>query len=145
MRTGTALVAVGAAGITLGAANLWLRVRHHREIKHLTFVRLHGELSAETAKDSVLGKTWYAELEPEDAARMLTRNRWVSLWSVMLRQGFHSREATRRALAFFMSDEGNRRYWEIVRDYRRSDARDAYDVTFNELATDAYIEAFTTS
>ncbi|MFF3015787.1 DUF6082 family protein [Streptomyces sp. NPDC057939] len=136
---------LGLAAIALGAAHIALAEKRHRESQHLAFVRLHGDLARDTAEDSryteIINADHFAHLDADGRAQMVTANRWVSLWSAMLRLGFITRASARQICDTFMQSEMNRSYWKLAADYRRTGARDRHDERFVEIMADAYENA----
>ncbi|MEU5446851.1 DUF6082 family protein [Streptomyces californicus] len=138
---------LGLAALALGAAHIALAEKRHRESQHLTFVRLHSDLAGDSAGDArfteIINGDLYAHLDTDGRARMVMANRWVSLWSAMLRLGFITRASARQICATFMQSETNRDYWKLAADYRRTGARDRHDEKFVEIMADAYEDAQT--
>ncbi|KQX36959.1 hypothetical protein ASD97_10250 [Streptomyces sp. Root63] len=133
---------LGLAAIALGAAHIALAEKRHRESQHLAFVRLHSDLARDTAGDArfteIINADLYAHLDVDGRAQMVTANRWVSLWSAMLRLGFITRASARQIADTFMQSETNRSYWKLASNYRRTGARDRHDERFIEIMADSY-------
>ncbi|MEW1616211.1 MULTISPECIES: DUF6082 family protein [unclassified Streptomyces] len=132
-------------GAGLGAARLVVSIRHHRENKHLGLARMHAHLLHDTAADqrltAITNSDHYAELDPDERAQFMNANRWVTLWSLMLRLGFKSRANLRPVAEAFMSGPVGQAFWKSARTHRRITARDKHDEAFNDLMNDAYAEA----
>ncbi|MFJ7328993.1 DUF6082 family protein [Streptomyces cyaneofuscatus] len=140
---------LGAAGLALGAglgaAHLALTIQHHREEKHLRFAGMHADLLHDTAADerltAITNSSHYAELDHDQRAQFMNANRWVTLWSLMLRLKFKSRRSFRPVAAAFMSGPVGQAFWKSARAHRRITARDKHDERFNDLMNEAYSEA----
>jgi hypothetical protein len=132
---------IGLAGLGLGAAHLWRTEKRHRQTKHLEFVRLHADICRDITGNEHLSSTVWPEHDHGKTGKMLTANRWVTLWGAMLRLGYYDGGQLRDALDTFMSLEPNREYWEAARLRRTTTARDKHDHLLNELATEAYARA----
>ncbi|MFI8810625.1 MULTISPECIES: DUF6082 family protein [unclassified Streptomyces] len=65
-------------------------------------------------------------------------NRWVSLWSVMLRSRFLTPSSMREVAEEFMESPVGRAFWELARNHRRITARDHHDERVNGLMNGAY-------
>ncbi|MEV6936121.1 DUF6082 family protein [Streptomyces sp. NPDC051132] len=138
MKNSPAAVGLGLVGLFLGFAHLKKAERHHREMKHLEFTRLHAELLRDTGKDTELYETLVPGLDADDAARVLHANRCVTLWSSMVRLRFLPADSVAQILEDFMVVESNRKFWALARAHRAATARDAHDTEFDALANAAY-------
>ncbi|MET9148649.1 DUF6082 family protein [Streptomyces sp. NPDC004042] len=137
MKTPIAL-GLGLVGTGLGALYLGQRERHHKEIKRLELARWHDVLIRDTlANDPALAEI-HGEIDEVERATILRQNRWVCLWSCMMRFGYthenHMREVARR----FMTGEAGRLYWAVGGPHRRLTAQDEHDWKFNEIMDTAY-------
>ncbi|MFI8815686.1 MULTISPECIES: DUF6082 family protein [unclassified Streptomyces] len=136
-----ALVVLGAA---LGVAHLTAITKHHREARHLELVRLHNELIRDTAADQrftqITNSGRFTDLDEDTRAQYMNANRWVSLWSVMLRSRFLTTSSMREVAEEFMESPVGRAFWELARNHRRITARDRHDERFNSLMNGAYAE-----
>ncbi|MFB6654872.1 DUF6082 family protein [Streptomyces microflavus] len=145
MKNQTLAAAGLALGAGLGAAQLVVRIKHHQETKHLEFAGMHANLLRDTAADerltAITNSGHYAELDHDERAQFMNANRWVTLWSLMLRLGFKSRTSFRPVAAEFMSGPVGRAFWKSARTHRRITARDKHDEAFNDLMNEAYAEA----
>lgn len=134
-----------ALGTAVGAAHLVLTARHHRDVRHLGLAQMHGELIRDTAANPEFNQiTNYPDLEDLDdptRARLIHTNRWVSLWSTMLRLRFMPPNSMRQVATEFIRSPVGRQFWEQARDHRRITARDKHDAAFNSLMNEAYHEA----
>ncbi|MFD5689668.1 DUF6082 family protein [Streptomyces rubiginosohelvolus] len=140
------LAAVGLAlGTGLGAAHLAVTIKRHQESKHLGLAGMHADLLRDTAADkrltAITNSGHYAELDDDERAQFMNANRWVSLWSLMLRLGFKSRASFRPVAEAFMSGPVGQAFWKSARTHRRITARDKHDTRFNDLMNEAYAEA----
>ncbi|MEU0739291.1 DUF6082 family protein [Streptomyces sp. NPDC006134] len=133
-----------ALGAALGIAHIALAERRHRDRKHIAFVGLHAELSRDTAADprfaDLVNSSYFEDLDADGRARMITCNRWVNLWSAMLRHGYITKRGARNVAETFMQSETNRDYWVRASPYRRTDFRDRHDERFFGIMADAFDE-----
>ncbi|MFF9346662.1 DUF6082 family protein [Streptomyces sp. NPDC014734] len=141
MKTRAPLILVAG----LGAAHLALNVRHHRESRHLELVRLHTDLLRDTAADQRLAEVTnsggFTGLDEDTRVRYMNANRWVCLWSAMLRTRFLSPTSMREVADDFMESPVGRAFWGVARHHRRVTVRDRHDERFNALMNDAYAGA----
>ncbi|MFC7985337.1 DUF6082 family protein [Streptomyces sp. NPDC057336] len=111
MRTPLAL-AFGLTGAALGIAHLVALTRHHKATQHLALVRLHAQALSDVPSDPRLSGTEWDGIDPDETARRLMANRWVTLWSTMLRFGYLNRTDIRQAAMRFMEHPSHRAYWK---------------------------------
>ncbi|MGW1231391.1 DUF6082 family protein [Streptomyces californicus] len=144
MKTNTLAAAGLVLGAGFGAAHLALVRKHHEEDKHLAFARMHAALIKDTAADERLTEITnyghYADLDHDTRAQFMNANRWVTMWSLMLRLGFKPRAGMRQVAVEFLSGSVGREFWKHARVHRRITARDAHDEKFNGLMDEAYAE-----
>lgn len=137
-------IAALALGTGLGAAHLALTVRHHRDKNHLAFARKHADLLRDTAADPRLNATTnhshFEDLDDDTRAQFMNANRWVTLWSLMLRLKFKPRASVRQVAAEFLSGPVGQEFWKLARNHRRITARDKHDEAFNDLMNEVYAE-----
>ncbi|MEV5602265.1 DUF6082 family protein [Streptomyces sp. NPDC052299] len=134
-----------ALGTAVGAAHLVLTARHHRDVRHLGLAQMHGELIRDTAANpefnQITNYPYLEDLDDSTRVRLIHTNRWVSLWSTMLRLRFMPLNSMRQVAAEFMRSPVGRQFREQARDHRRITARDKHDAAFNSLMNEAYQEA----
>ncbi|MFI1530008.1 DUF6082 family protein [Streptomyces griseus] len=133
------------AGLALGVAAIGLAERHHRVNKELFFTELHNKMLGEVGADprlSVSIKSSHFEgMDADGIAAMTAANRWLGLWTRMLKHGFLSKTTMRRVAETFMQGETNREFWERAEPTRRTMFDDRNDEVFHGLMHDAYTDA----
>ncbi|MBT3160590.1 hypothetical protein KQH42_27780 [Streptomyces sp. CHA1] len=83
--------------------------------------------------------------DEDEAVRHVAANRWVTLWSLMLRTGYTPEHSLNASLFEFMKKEPNRAFWQQAGSYRAMTARDRHDRRFVRLAEEAYQQALNTA
>ncbi|MFJ9234421.1 DUF6082 family protein [Streptomyces anulatus] len=134
-----------AAGLVLGAAAIGLAERRHRVNKDLFFTELHNRMLGDVGADPRLSvsikSSHFADMDAEGIAAMTAANRWLGLWTRMLRHGFLSKATMRIVAETFMQSETNREFWKRAEPTRRTMFDDGNDEVFHGLMHDAYEDA----
>ncbi|MFI2672548.1 DUF6082 family protein [Streptomyces albidoflavus] len=124
-----------AAG--LGVAHLVLKYRRHQDAVHLECAKLHARMLADTAADPRLTAAFWENIPEDQAVKHMAANRWMTLWSLMLRLGYTPESSLKASLHEFMQTEWGRDFWEWAGSYRAMNARDRHDRRFVKLAEEA--------
>lgn len=136
----TLAAALGVAGLSLGATHVFLTEKRQRRNGWMQLTQMHADLSRDTAAEhpDIVASGTLAGLDAEVLARGVTCNRWVVLWSNMLRDGFIDSDRTAKVAENFMDNPANRLWWRRVADYRGKDFRDKHDSVFHQIMERAH-------
>ncbi|WP_327175503.1 DUF6082 family protein [Streptomyces sp. NBC_01335] len=136
----TVAAALGVAGLSLGATHVYLTDKRDKRAIRMQLTEMHADLSRDTAANhpDIVAAGTFTDVDPAVIARGITCNRWLALWSAMLRHGFINEKRAAKVARNFMENRDNALWWRRAEDYRSQDFQDEHDQHFHQVMKRAH-------